>query len=579
MHWQFREFGWRLLPGGIAALLVGILLQFGGWQPLEQMAYTLLFQVRGSRPWSEQVVVIGIDEASLAAVGKFPWSRQHYISLLNLLAPAEPTVIVFDLVFSESSADDELLAAAMQNQGRVVLAQAWDSAGHPVVPRPLLAEAAIATGHILKHEDSDGLIRQLKLQIQDVPAISVVAAQVYSLVKTPVQLPDLGQPLWINWPGPVRQVPHYSFAAVIQREIPLQTFRHKIVVVGVTASGLVDAIATPYDRNPPASGVYLHAAAIENLLRQNSLNRAHRGGWVLILFLASPGISFVTSRWRISRQLLAGAGLCGSWWGIGLLLFRANYWLPLIWPAGLFSLTIGTAVLFERIRVGALLQRKLDPLWQLHHQDLSSGVRSPDLNVEPRNPQPQPTGLLKTVAKLTHLTETLSQLAHTDGLTQVANRYAFDRSLDLEWQRARREHQPLSLILCDVDFFKRYNDTYGHQAGDWCLQHVAAAIRQSARRPADLTARYGGEEFAVILPNTDAAGAVSVAENICTQVRALKLIHASSEASSHVTLSVGVSSVVPQFELSAKTLVETADRALYQAKHEGRDRVILRAIS
>ncbi|HEY9658597.1 MAG TPA: diguanylate cyclase, partial [Allocoleopsis sp.] len=133
----------------------------------------------------------------------------------------------------------------------------------------------------------------------------------------------------------------------------------------------------------------------------------------------------------------------------------------------------------------------------------------------------------------------LHRYATTDSLTQVANRRAFEDHLQKEWQRLAREQQPLSLILCDVDYFKRYNDTYGHPAGDICLVQVAQTLQSTLKRPADLVARYGGEEFIIILPNTTNAGAVQVAQNIQQQIAQLQLPHAASLASSYVTLSLG----------------------------------------
>ncbi|HIK27622.1 MAG: PleD family two-component system response regulator [Oscillatoriaceae bacterium SKW80] len=169
----------------------------------------------------------------------------------------------------------------------------------------------------------------------------------------------------------------------------------------------------------------------------------------------------------------------------------------------------------------------------------------------------------------------LQRLATLDALTKVANRRRFDEFFQREWRRMMREQAPLSLILCDVDFFKAYNDTYGHQAGDDCLQLVAAAICEAVKRPGDLVARYGGEEFAVILPRTDAIGAVVVAEEIRTKVAGLQIAHNSSTVKNFVTLSLGVACTVPSPDSSCEQLLEQADKALYEAKAGGRDRVQL----
>ncbi|MEG3843988.1 diguanylate cyclase [Microcoleus sp. herbarium14] len=167
----------------------------------------------------------------------------------------------------------------------------------------------------------------------------------------------------------------------------------------------------------------------------------------------------------------------------------------------------------------------------------------------------------------------LERLATLDELTQLANRRRFDQYLEMEWRRQAREQTPLSLILCDIDSFKSYNDTYGHPGGDECLRQVAGAIGNAINRPADLVARYGGEEFALILPNTAIQGAVLVAEHVQLKIAALQLPHAGSQVSQYVTVSLGVASMVPASELGASILIAAADQALYQAKRLGRDRI------
>lgn len=166
----------------------------------------------------------------------------------------------------------------------------------------------------------------------------------------------------------------------------------------------------------------------------------------------------------------------------------------------------------------------------------------------------------------------LRQLASIDSLTQVANRRRFDEYIDQEWRRMLREKQLLSLILCDIDCFKAYNDTYGHQKGDRCLQQVAQAIQYAAQRPIDLVARYGGEEFAVLLPNTDAERAVHTANTAFARVRTLAIPHINSSVRSTVTLSAGVASQEPDEHSTLEEFIAIADRALYQAKKQGRDR-------
>ncbi|BAY17801.1 response regulator receiver modulated diguanylate cyclase [Nostoc sp. HK-01] len=166
----------------------------------------------------------------------------------------------------------------------------------------------------------------------------------------------------------------------------------------------------------------------------------------------------------------------------------------------------------------------------------------------------------------------LQRLVTIDGLTQVASRRRFEEYFSQEWQRMARDQLPLSLILCDVDYFKSYNDTYGHRAGDRCLQKVAQAIKDSVKRPADLVARYGGEEFAVILPKTEMQGAAILAEKICSVVRKLAIPHSNSQVSGYVTISAGVAADIPQPGSDFQDIISAADRALYQAKIEGRDR-------
>ncbi|NEO71489.1 PleD family two-component system response regulator [Moorena sp. SIO3H5] len=179
-----------------------------------------------------------------------------------------------------------------------------------------------------------------------------------------------------------------------------------------------------------------------------------------------------------------------------------------------------------------------------------------------------------TMEQLKIANKQLARLATIDGLTQVANRRAFDEYFNNEWSRLVREEKPLSLVLCDIDFFKLYNDTYGHQSGDECLKQVAQILSQAAKRPADLVARYGGEEFVVMLPSTDIQGAIQVAETIETKLYKQAIPHSGSLVSDIVTVSLGGASTIPSVKSSPEHLFAEADKALYQAKLAGRNRLV-----
>ncbi|MDZ8183580.1 MAG: diguanylate cyclase [Nostoc sp. ChiSLP02] len=166
----------------------------------------------------------------------------------------------------------------------------------------------------------------------------------------------------------------------------------------------------------------------------------------------------------------------------------------------------------------------------------------------------------------------LENIAMVDQLTQIANRRRFDSKLECVWKYLLREQGCVSLLLCDIDYFKQYNDTYGHAAGDECLRLVAQALQQSVKRSTDLAARYGGEEFIVILLNTDSDGASLVAQKIHQAIKQLNIPHAASTVKQYVTLSIGIATVIPTPDMVPLDLIEKADRALYQAKAQGRDR-------
>jgi len=185
--------------------------------------------------------------------------------------------------------------------------------------------------------------------------------------------------------------------------------------------------------------------------------------------------------------------------------------------------------------------------------------------------------LVEATRELAGINASLREQSSQDSLTGIPNRRSFDSAFEQEWHHAARSGKPLALIMADVDHFKRYNDTYGHQKGDECLKAVAGAMRTAARRKVDVVARYGGEEFAMLLPDTPAVSALLVAGRVLEAVRALRLPHESSSTSDHVTMSLGVCATVPRGGVQPHDLVKVTDRALYDAKSKGRNQAVLAA--
>ncbi|HEV3010520.1 MAG TPA: diguanylate cyclase [Burkholderiales bacterium] len=183
--------------------------------------------------------------------------------------------------------------------------------------------------------------------------------------------------------------------------------------------------------------------------------------------------------------------------------------------------------------------------------------------------------LLDVSSELTAANQRLEALSHQDGLTGIANRRAFDFLLERQFAEAARRRNSFSVVLCDVDHFKAYNDHYGHVAGDECLRKVAAAFARSCKRTIDVAARYGGEEFALLLPDTPSAGALHVAEVARAEVAALDISHAHSPTSHRVTFSAGIATYEPERDKVSSDLTTRADEALYRAKDLGRDRTLV----
>jgi adenylate cyclase len=514
-------------PAMVACALVSLLWALGFWQGLEQSSYSPLLRLRGAIPWDDRVVIVAIDQKSLDALGHFPWKRDRYTQLLQQLDQAQPNVVAFDLVFSEPTPEDQGLAQAMNTHRMVVLAEAWSNQGAPWQPTSLLRDSALSLGHISDQPDLDGQLRRIQPRVRSKLGLSYAALQAYQLFGS--DIPKLGKVnpnVWVNWAGPISGIPQYSFVDVLSGQVTRQQLTNKIIFVGVTAPGM-NPITSPFDLNR-TSGVHLHATVLNQLLQNRPLRRLS-DATTLWLFPLLTGL-FYSLLWR-RRQ-------CGEFFGVAIALFSSGgLWLAIVWGAFHLGWWLPIFAPMALLGLTALL------FW------LDYGRRLEASNLR------------------------LGHLANHDDLTQVANRRYFDQHLRQEWSRMVRDRTAIALLLCDVDFFKRYNDHQGHLAGDACLRQVALAIDTALKRPADVVARYGGEEFVVILPGTDLAGALQLSREILQAVRNLQIPHGDSPSSSHVTLSIGAASCLPEVINGSEKLLADADRALYKAKRSGRDQV------
>jgi signal transduction histidine kinase/CHASE2 domain-containing sensor protein len=392
-------------------LLVLGLYQLGGFEPLENAVYTTLFRLRGPKAWDSRLVVVAIDDDSLAQLGRYPWPRQRYQQILDKLNQAQVSVVGLDILFAEPSADDAGLARSLNDLGVVVVAEGTGRNGTRIQPVPEIAKVSAGVGHIDATLQSDGMSRWIKLYGSKTTGFSSTTSpntsrsnnsfaleitQLYNAVGQAVKPPANTDVLWINWPGPVQTLPQYSAAQLLSNQVPPSALANKIVLVGVTATGL-DPQITPYDLNPPASGVHLHAAAINSIL-QRSYFRPLQHRWVLLsLLVGGPVLSYGLSRLREAWQLVCWGMASSLSVLVSVMLFQVGVLAPVIAPLGLITSTAAILALWERIRVGIYLQRQVEQVWQMVYPYPAlefAGLDSPGLGPQALEPRAlEPAGL------------------------------------------------------------------------------------------------------------------------------------------------------------------------------------------
>lgn len=369
----------RVWPSVLAGVGVGSLLQVGAWQPMENLAYNLLFRLRGDNGWDDRVVVIEIDEASVDRYGTFPWPRQRYTDLLLALQSAQPAAIGLDLLFAQPTGDDRDLAEAMLWQGGVVLGKAADTQGIPIPWAPAFESVAIP-GHVDKRIDLDGVSRYNYPYLGDVPSLGVALVQIYlsnlnnTTTSTPEESPiaflqssAFGERLWVNWPGHANSAQHYSFADVLEGAVPSEALRNKILIIGTDLTG-VDVLQTPFDQQVPTSGVYLHAAIVSNLLQNNDLKTIPASLLFGMLWILSLGFSVWLSGCQLRRQIFWGGVATLGWFPLGYYALTQNIWMPVVVPSVLFASTSTLAIVTQQLQTNAKLKARSEFLAMVSHE-------------------------------------------------------------------------------------------------------------------------------------------------------------------------------------------------------------------
>ena len=554
-----------LLLGVMATGGVLTLRSLGTFQVWELQAFDFMMNHRLAEAADERIIIIGINEDDIEKSQNAAVSDEMLAAVIQSVKDQNPAVIGLDffrnvprdegyerlqqifretpnIIGIEKVVDDAALAAV---SGNSVLVQNNQVAASDLI---VDIDGRVRRGFVFPSAVGDRVLEGLAFRV----ALDYLASHdVHPNPKSKTlelgyaRFPPVeknsggysnadagGYQIIMNWRSNL-QFQTFSAHDVIDGKIPSGALSDKIVLIGGMQSGDADVFFTPYSSRKgsfglvPSHGIEIHASLTSQIISaafgQRPLLKtlSSYAEVFLITAFAWVGIAlYQMGRNDFGRLQLYGFCLISNIGVSHILLMVGGWWLPVV-PT---SIALLTAPLVTRL----------------------------------------------------HKLNRLQALSEIDELTQLANRRSFQNHLSTEWQRALRSRSSISLILCDVDYFKLYNDNYGHPQGDECLRQVARAIGKSVRRPDDLAARYGGEEFVILLPNTDAEGAQLVAKDAATYVRALQMEHKASKVADHVTISLGVTTVTPQEGLSISTLVDTADLGLYEAKRRGRNQMVLR---
>jgi CHASE2 domain-containing sensor protein len=366
------------------------LWQVGIWNSIELLGFNVLFPTRNLFPhpdWDDRIAVIGIDDKTLSEYGEFPLSRDRYAQLLDTLAASPPAAIGFDILFVEPTIHDATLADAIDFQfhGQVVIGVAPTVHQKTLNPVPTLSSVAFK-GNIGSNADLDGVTREYYLYANEFPSLSIQLLKIYNQsLKSTFTSPDQNinqslieipssqsektekdtQSVWINWIKPTHEMPTYSFIDVVKGKVESSKLKNKIILIGFTATGAKDILKTPFEQTPPTSGVYVHAAIIDNILNQRLLQKLSWQWELLLLVMIGIGSSFIIIPLQVYQRIFIIICLPITWFILSVItLANFHLWLPTIAPIGtifLAALTVQWQEQKEKEQLMSLFARHVSP--------------------------------------------------------------------------------------------------------------------------------------------------------------------------------------------------------------------------
>lgn len=566
-----RYFFAKVFIGFIASTIILVTFLYSSFEKFELVTLDQRFRLRSNRPTDDNIVFIEMAEDSIEAIGRWPWQREWHATLLTILKKYNARIVLFDVIFDEPSgpSQDIVLEEAIKSAGNVyipyvfqfykgdlpVKQHAADNIRNIIFPLQDFMNAARGIGHVNVAPDVDGTLRSVPLIIESrnkiYPQLAFKAVSDYLgveekdvIVKSgkyitlkdsaigDIKIPvDYNNQMMVSWAGPWRDTfKHYSYIDIIvsykdilkneEPRINLRELKDKICIVGLTASGLYDIRPIPLEASYPVVG--MNANIMNNILKKDFVTRTSKIIDIFFIYFMGMCIALFVSKVRFIRGAVYTLAAALGYIIFSFLVFTTfGKWIVVVYPAFSMILSFLSVTLYNEVIL--TLERK----------------RYFNLSIR-------------------------------DGLTKLFNIRHFKEILQREFELSsgKRRARSLSLIMADVDYFKNFNDTYGHQVGDFVLKRVGKMFKDGSRAH-DVVARYGGEEFIMMLPGADLEAAKNIAERIRERIEGTPLKRHNEIYS--VTVSLGVATL--KDEKSKEELIKRVDDALYKAKKTGRNRV------